>query len=121
MKTKDLIAELQRADPSGEIEVSVGNTDIHFVGREPAYYDGCLQVLKRAGRADRYDIVGVEFRGEGQKVVITPLSAWEAISEDPEIPITFDGNGPRVGYADRVEAYRVKARETNASNTKLTK
>lgn len=114
MKTRDLIAALQAADPSGEIEVAVGNTDIHFVTTEPAYYDGCLQVLKRSGHNDRYDIVGGEFRGDGRKVVITPLSIWDAVMEAPDMPVTFDGSGPRRNYAERVEGCRSKGRALKA-------
>ncbi len=47
MKTKELIRQLQREDPSGELECCVDNSDIFFVEHLPAYYDGCLEVLVR--------------------------------------------------------------------------
>jgi len=43
VKTKDLIAQLQREDPSGELECCVGNEDIYLVERLPSYYDGDLK------------------------------------------------------------------------------
>ena len=47
MKVKDLIKQLQELDPTGEIEVCVGNSDIIDISLFPAYYDGYLQVLKK--------------------------------------------------------------------------
>jgi len=37
MRTKDIIAELHKLDPSGDLVVS----GIHFVERLESYYDGC--------------------------------------------------------------------------------
>src|SRR5271166_4607739 len=92
MKGKELIRQLLEADPTGEIEVCVGNIDIHFVSLDPAYYDGQLQVLlrdpKRTGRC--YDICGAEIRNEGQKVQIHTFSIQDAIWEDADLPITGD-------------------------------
>jgi hypothetical protein len=106
MKVKELIRRLQEADPTGEIEACVGNIDIHFVSREPAYYDGRLEVLKRdPARTGRcYDICGAEIRNDGQKVQIHTLSIREAIWEDPDLPVTPDGDC-------RVTEWRQEARE----------
>lgn len=52
MKTKKLIELLNQCDPSGELEVCLDNIDICSVGREPAYYDGALQVLIRNDKDD---------------------------------------------------------------------
>lgn len=114
MKTKELIAQLQECDPSGEEEVSVGNHDIHFVEREPAYYDGCLQVLKRNERTDCYNVVGAEIRGQGQKIVIHTLSIRWAILNDNKLPVTFDGEYAQKHYTDRVAEWRKEATDIDA-------
>jgi hypothetical protein len=114
MKTRELIAALQEQDPSGEIEVCVENADIHVVTVEPAYLDGCLQVLKRdPAKADSYNITGVEFVSGGAKVVIVPLSAQWALRNDPEMPVTFDSDAARERYAERVAKWRADARAVN--------
>jgi len=45
MKTKKLIEMLQKADPSGEHEVSVQGIDIGAVYIESGYYDGAYQII----------------------------------------------------------------------------
>jgi len=104
MKVKELIRQLQEADPTGEIEACVGNIDIHFVSREPAYYDGSLQILKRdPARTGRcYDICGAEITNEGHKIQINTLSVRGAIWEDPELPV--------IGSHERLEEWRREAR-----------
>ena len=74
MKTKELIRQLQDADPSGEIEVCVGNVDIHFVERLEAYYDGTLQVLTRDETRKGYKIVGGKYKRTGSKINLHTLS-----------------------------------------------
>lgn len=80
MKTKELIRLLQEADPSGEEEVCVGNVDIHFVEKLPAYYDGALQVLERdESKSPYYNIVGGKYVRSGHKVKIHTLSISDAL------------------------------------------
>ncbi len=89
MKTKDLIEALQEADPTGEVECCVDNVDIHFVGREPAFYDGKLQLLIRDESNPYYNIIGAKYVSKGDKVVIHPLTFEDAISNDPALPIDY--------------------------------
>jgi hypothetical protein len=91
MKTKQLIKELQEVDPSGELECCIDNVDIIDVVIEPAYYDGCLQVLIRDETNPYYDVIGAKIVGEGKKVVISPLSIRSAIMNDHNIPIYYEG------------------------------
>ena len=85
MKTKDLIAALQKKDPSGEIECCVGNADIHFLSVEPAYWDGRLQILHRDHSKDPYyNIVGAKRTSKGSKVVLHVYSIEDYISDNPE-------------------------------------
>jgi len=80
MKTKKLIELLQKQDPSGEEEVCVGNVDIMYVSKEPAYHDGPLQVIE--GGTARYKRSGV-------KVQIHTASIIDAICSDPEIVVDY--------------------------------
>lgn len=87
MKTKELIRQLQKEDPSGEEEVCVGNRDIHFVERLPAFYDGPLQVL--IWKDD--EIVGAKITQEGYKIRIHTKDIESLIDDKPDIPVEFDG------------------------------
>lgn len=89
MKTKELIRQLQDADPSGETEVCIGNADINFVDVLPAYYDGRLQVLQRNENNGCYNIIGAKLVSQGNKVIIHPLSIYDALWNDPDMPIDY--------------------------------
>jgi len=120
MKTRDLIAMLQKADPSGEEEVSVGNSDIYFVHTAPAYYDGCQQVLIRDNTEEVYfNITGVHIRGQGRKVVIHTYNTRELIWDDPKLPVTFDSEYAETHYARLVEAWRKEAAEFEIEMSKV--
>lgn len=81
MKTKELIRLLNEEDPTGEEEVCVGNTDIHFVECLGAYYDGPSQVLERdESKSPYYNIVGAKYKSQGKKIQIHTLSIKDAIS-----------------------------------------
>lgn len=95
MKTHELIRRLQEADPSGDLEVAVGNADILFVSREPAYYDGDLQVLVRdPAQAPFYNVVGAKVVRSGDKVQVHALSIADALMNDPDLPVEYIGEGP---------------------------
>ena len=105
MKTKDLIAELQRIDPTGEGEVCVDNRDIYSVSREPAYWDGRLQrLILDESKKPYWHIAGARFVSEGDKVRINCPSVWELIVDDPDLPVEF-GQGTN-GYPEMVERCR---------------
>ncbi len=88
MKTKELIRQLQNADPSGEEEVSVGNIDIHFVEALPAYYDGHQEVIiKNDGM-----IKGAKFKNTGKKVMIRTISIEDLINDRLDIPVEVSDN-----------------------------
>lgn len=102
MKTKELIRKLQEADPSGEIECCVGNVDIHFVSREPAYWDGPLQVLTRDETNTKdYNIVGGQYIRSGYKIQIHTLEISD-IFDDPNVVINYS----MVGEAALIEKYK---------------
>ena len=114
MKTRELIAQLNECDPTGELEVCIGNVDIHFVGKEPAYYDGCLQVLKRDEACEYYNIIGAEFRSGGFKIVINELNIADALLNNPEMPVTFDSEYSKRHKAKWVEDKRAEMRAIKA-------
>lgn len=90
MKTKELIRQLQKADPSGEIDCCIGNSDIHFVSVNPAHYDGCKQVLIRDEKNPFYNIIGAKVVSDGEKVVLHALSIKSVLWDDPDSPIEYD-------------------------------
>lgn len=94
MKTKELIRQLQEADPTGEEQACVNNVDIHYVDTEPAYYDGALQVLDRDESVQCYNIIGARYVRSGKKVVIHPLSIHDAICNDSDLKIDYSDLSP---------------------------
>lgn len=101
MKTKDLIEQLQKADPSGEMHVVLPSGCIpSFVMSEPGYWDGSYSYLLYDGDEDnnkwvhsikgaKNKIVGIEtydFIEEHQKL------SWEEFKE--KIIFEFDGYHP---------------------------
>lgn len=88
MKTKELIRRLQEEDPEGEAECCIGNADILFVEKVPAFYDGRLQVLIRDEKLKPfYDVVGAKITGHGEKVFIVKHSIEDMLLDDPELPV----------------------------------
>jgi hypothetical protein len=93
MKVKELIRQLQEADPSGELECCVDNIDIHFVSRWPANYDGSFEVLVRDPNITGFNITGGIIQCEGEKVQIRTLSLEDCLSEfDLNFPIDVNCN-----------------------------
>jgi len=110
MKTKEVIRLLQKADPTGEEEVSVGNQDVYDVAREPAYWDGCLQVLQRDESLNCYNVIGAKYTSEGVKIVISPLGIDRALWENPDLPVEYEGDLAD-DYKERVEKWRQEAKD----------
>jgi hypothetical protein len=86
MKTKELIAQLQKEDPEGNLEVCVGNISISFVHREPAYYDGPLQVIVRNEKGRP---IGGKYKREGSKIQIETLDFYTLLWDHPEADIDY--------------------------------
>lgn len=110
MKTKELIRQLQEADPSGEMDCCIGNVDIHFVSVSPSYYDGYKQVLIRNEKNPYYNIIGAKVISEGQKVVLHELSIKSILWDDPDLPIEYDEYSER-SYKEIHENIRKEVRE----------
>lgn len=116
MKTKELIAQLQKADPSGELPVCVGNVDIYFVELMGAYYDGHLQQLihDESLKGKSFSIIGAQVIAQGNKVCIHPYSIEDGIFDDPDFPVEFVGGSENSieSYKITFEKWRKESRET---------
>lgn len=107
MKTKDLIKLLMEEDPTGEIECCINNCDIEEICWEVAYYDGCLQTVKRD--EDGIPISG-EYISSGKKINIYFRGILDIIKYNPEFPVIFSEYSKRK-YEDKVENARIQGRE----------
>jgi len=113
MKTRELIAALQKVDPSGDAPVCVGNHDIYFVDVKPYYYDGSLQQLvhdeSKCGK--QWSIIGAKIGsaacefGKGTKIDIVTMSVQDLLHEFPDMPVQCSGYD-----AERVEKWRAEGR-----------
>lgn len=116
MKTKTLIKVLQKLDPSGELEVCIGNKDIVEIKVLPANYDGRLEILQRHEVEEGYNISGIEMRSKGQKVSIEPYGleyyVFDHYSDLDNLNITFDSE-PDPGTLELIEKYKENANEIN--------
>jgi hypothetical protein len=101
MKTKELIKRLQEEDPSGELECCVGNEDIYFIEKLPAFYDGPLQILHRSNDPG-YNIVGATIAFNGYKIQLQTLSVkdviFNAVDGDYNVDIKVDCENDRTQY-----------------------
>ena len=116
MTTAELIKLLQEIDPEGNTHVSIGNKDILFVDTEPAYWDGCLQILiKDKKLSPYYDVIGAKYISEGSKVVIHPLSIKEAIWDDPDMPVEYDEYSEKK-HKNKIEDERKEAKKCEVAS-----
>lgn len=69
MKTSELIEQLQKSDPSGELDVVVGNNPVTYVENEHAAYDGAYFKVD-----SKYSFVY-----SGRKIVLTTVDPQDAI------------------------------------------
>lgn len=119
MKTKDVIKLLQQADPTGEVEVCVGNVDIHCIYQEEAYYDGALQVLIRDSNKNCYNVIGGKYVRKGNKVQIVPLSITDIVwNEYEQSPVTIDYSELNEYQAERAKKIHESIRKKSKEITK---
>lgn len=102
MKTKELIRQLNEADPSGELECCIGNGDIVYVDVLPSYYDGALQVIER--NEDGHPVSGRRIR-TGQKVLLEPMFIRDAL-ESSSFKVEYADDADRKRYEHYDEEYR---------------
>ncbi len=115
MKTRDLIAALEAADPSGDLECCVNNVPIYYVDAEPAYHDGPLEMLVQDETKSCYNIIGFKVTDVGTKVQIETASLEECILSNPELPVDLSEVGYHLDYwNERIETQRAKCRAAYA-------
>lgn len=120
MKTKELIRQLQEADPTGEIECCVGNCDIDNVTVLPAYYDGNLQVI--TVRDERGAAIAGKLFHNGRKVQIEAFSFGEHVFFEHgvfEIDYSDLGESPNTAYVKEFYTKRVAEVERNEYEIEL--
>ncbi len=115
MKTRELIRQLQAADPGGELECCVDNHDILFVERQFAFYDGALEILVRdPGLQGQYDVVGGIIQRAGEKIRLHILSLEDALSEAQNGPFSVNIEGAddetRARLEQQIDIWRKSAR-----------
>lgn len=113
MKTKELIRQLQLADPDGESECVVnGTTDILAVEPEPGYYDGSYQVLVRNPdlNGECYDVIGGIISTKGVKINLSTHTLreamYEAIMSDKEFPIEIQAPNYEQEYQETINGWK---------------
>lgn len=114
MKTKELIDKLQKEDPSGELEVCVGNLPIYFLEKLPAYYDGPLEMLIQDRSKDPYyNIVGYKITTKGDKlnVVVYDLDSWLTDDPDGSVDTSEVTTSMRLQIENRILQIRAQAKE----------
>lgn len=112
VKTRELIAELQAADPSGELPVCVDGEDIYFVERLPGYYDGAYQqLIHDESKKPYWSIVGGKITRKGEKVRIQVMSIRDVIQDMPDLPVELD-EGMREYYENKIAEWRAEAVES---------
>jgi hypothetical protein len=110
VNTSKLIELLQKADPSGQTEVCVGNVAIVAVSGLPAYYDGPLQVIERNAEG-RFS--SAKFVRSGSKINIFTRSVASVISDYTNFPIDLSelSEGDRRAYTASIEKIRQANRD----------
>lgn len=107
MKTKEVIEMLQKADPSGELECVVGNFPIISAAVLPAYWDGCLQILHRN---PGYTFHAAEYVSGDWKCSIRACPIEDALLDNPDLPVKYDGEYTEKHYKNYVEEERQRVK-----------
>jgi hypothetical protein len=120
VKSKELIRLLMEQDPSGETEVSVGNHDIYFIERQPAYWDGSLQrIIIDESKKPYYSVVGAKVVSSGFKLTLHTMGVEDVLENEPDAPVDLSDLEAHMpdSYEDwkrRVENYRNEIKQINA-------
>ena len=110
MKTKDLIALLQSADPSGELHVCLqDNRDVFDVHRLPAYMDGRQEILVRDENNPFFNVLGGILNASGDKIAISGMRIEDAMIENPDMPVIISGGDTAGDYRRAVDKWRTDA------------
>jgi hypothetical protein len=107
MKTKDLIALLQRVDPSGELHVCMqDNSDVYDAHKIPAFWEGRQDILVRDDSNPFFNVQGGIVNGTGDKVILSGMSIETALCHKPSMPVLILGGDVTGEYAARIQRWR---------------
>jgi hypothetical protein len=95
MKTKVLIEQLQKSDPTGELECCVGNGDIWGLEVKSSYWDGKLQVFQFN---ENNQPISAKRVSKGDKLDIRPIYISEVIGEYPGFVVEYESEEDRKRY-----------------------
>lgn len=110
MKTKELIEQLLKIDPSGETEVCINNLDINYLDKVESYYDGRLE---RLVKDKNNTVVGGKYLSNGLKVRIITTSIEQCLLDNPDLTVDFSELDEHLVeiYKNRVERYRAVSKK----------
>lgn len=91
MTTAQLIEQLKRADPEGNLVVNIDGALPFCVQTLPAYYDGDLFDLERDEELNCYNVKGAIFRRSGLKVEILTMDLRSVLIEQIDLPVKYEG------------------------------
>jgi len=111
MRTKELIAALQDADPSGEVEVCIDNQDIFFLSQEPGYHNGALE---RINSNSTDGIFSASILHPEWKLCIYTMSVMDAIEGDPDMPVNYGDIHIQNRYQAELEEFRTQVKSIRA-------
>lgn len=126
MKVKNLIAALQAMDPTGEVEVCVGNEDIiEITSPMPGYWDGTFFKIHIDDAAKTENnvrgIKAVEMGAKFDKIKLQTLNMEEAFLENPDVEWIGGTYNParERQWRTEVEVYRARGRVLRMEIDKL--
>lgn len=111
MKSKTLIELLQKADPTGDMEVTVAKKDILFTEVKEAYWDGCAHIMFR--HPDGGYPTGAKIISDGHTIELHTINAYDCIEDNPEFPVEYDSEYVRNHHEKRIESARQKSKDIN--------
>lgn len=111
MKSKELIALLQKEDPDGDTDVCTGISPVVEVYRSPAYYDGSLE---RLIRDEQGKIISAKIVRTGDKIVLRTMGLDDAIfyalEAGYDLPVDLSDCSGSARYAETIAKYREESR-----------
>ncbi len=117
MKTKDLIKELMKLDPTGDIDVCIGNAAIYSIEKLPGYYDGAFERLIQDHSLDPYyNIVGAEYIRNEQKICLNKMAVVDCF-KSPKFFVDYS----KIGDAAIEKNYKESDLKTLESERKIRK
>ncbi len=97
MKSSELIKRIQAIDPSGQMDVCIGNVGVTDVYTSPATEHGWYQVVNRPPNGS----ITAKYIGQGRKLVLHTTSISEILRDYPNTEVEVVGEDSH-GYRKQV-------------------